>query len=380
MFQGCLVHTADATFTPSFRKWPNSGFDEHTGFWTADISESPNDADEVFVVLSAGVTGGRARTVLFESESRTRGAQARAEAGASLSATLRSRSHSRGVNEPGRGGEDDSNLVAIGVHANQRGELRTSALAGSLTGSKSGKQYEGIMVARPLKSGGNSRHDESHETYVVGGGSYPTVTDDASPTLTGRRGDQTAVIQVASSGERERALTASAYKRHDDDTDTLIAATLTGRGRGATDSVIDNLQVASALTASAGHHGHSSPRGDGRDNLIAEVANTLLSPNGGSRTDDLNQTFTPTRYGVRRLTPLESERVQGFPDGWTCLCGEGHRGSRFCKCPDTPRFKALGNAVTMPVALWIASNLRASLDEEVTPQGGGHSIPANTDF
>lgn len=44
MFQGCLAHTADETFTPSLRKWPTAGFDAATGFWTAAISESPNVA------------------------------------------------------------------------------------------------------------------------------------------------------------------------------------------------------------------------------------------------------------------------------------------------------------------------------------------------
>ncbi len=61
--------------------------------------------------------------------------------------------------------------------------------------------------------------------------------------------------------------------------------------------------------------------------------------------------------GVRRLTPLECERLQGFPDGWTCLCGEGHRGSQFCSCPDSPRYKQIGNAVTVPVAEWIARRI-----------------------
>lgn len=50
-------------------------------------------------------------------------------------------------------------------------------------------------------------------------------------------------------------------------------------------------------------------------------------------------------YGVRRLTPLEYERLQGFPDGWT----EG--------CSDTARHRMLGNAVAVPVAQWIAKRL-----------------------
>ena len=49
--------------------------------------------------------------------------------------------------------------------------------------------------------------------------------------------------------------------------------------------------------------------------------------------------------GVRRLTPLECERLQGFPDSWT----EGHA--------DTTRYKMLGNAVAVPVAEWIARRI-----------------------
>lgn len=52
---------------------------------------------------------------------------------------------------------------------------------------------------------------------------------------------------------------------------------------------------------------------------------------------------------VRRLTPTECERLQGFPDGWTLL-GD--------KTADAPRYKALGNAVAVPVARWIARRIK----------------------
>jgi DNA (cytosine-5)-methyltransferase 1 len=54
--------------------------------------------------------------------------------------------------------------------------------------------------------------------------------------------------------------------------------------------------------------------------------------------------------GVRRLTPTECERLQGFPDGWTCLCQplESYESNK-CKCSDGPRYKVMGNAVTVPV-------------------------------
>ena len=53
---------------------------------------------------------------------------------------------------------------------------------------------------------------------------------------------------------------------------------------------------------------------------------------------------------VRRLTPLECERLQGFPDGWTASQS------------DTQRYKQLGNAVAVPVARWIAERI-VSCDE-----------------
>jgi len=63
--------------------------------------------------------------------------------------------------------------------------------------------------------------------------------------------------------------------------------------------------------------------------------------------------------GVRRLTPLEAERLQGFPDGHTCLC-DAHGHTLRCVCNDGVRYRQLGNAVTVPVAAWIAARLVAT--------------------
>jgi len=64
------------------------------------------------------------------------------------------------------------------------------------------------------------------------------------------------------------------------------------------------------------------------------------------------------RMSVRRLLPVECERVQGFPDGWTCVCGAGADMAR-CTCPDGPRYRALGNAVTVSTAEWIMRRIVA---------------------
>jgi len=57
---------------------------------------------------------------------------------------------------------------------------------------------------------------------------------------------------------------------------------------------------------------------------------------------------------VRRLTPTECERLQGFPDGWTAI---PYRKKPADQCPDGPRYKALGNSMAVPVMRWIGQRL-----------------------
>ena len=66
------------------------------------------------------------------------------------------------------------------------------------------------------------------------------------------------------------------------------------------------------------------------------------------------QGYAALREGmrVRRLTPLEYERLQGFPDGWTI---DPDKGS---STPDGPRYAACGDAVAVPMAHWVASRLK----------------------
>ena len=57
---------------------------------------------------------------------------------------------------------------------------------------------------------------------------------------------------------------------------------------------------------------------------------------------------------VRRLTPTECERLQGFPDGFTQI---PYRNKPAEKCPDGPRYKALGNSMAVPVMRWIGEKI-----------------------
>ena len=280
----------------------------------------------VFIVLRARRLGDGAETVLFESESGCRDSQTGAETRARVAATLRGRSHGIGVNMPGRGGEDDENLVSVTLRDNGRNTSQgpgnyVSALCPVGGGPDDNDAQAGHLIvperARALVGSMHKRHDGDGGTRNIVATLNSGGNNGGFRTEPGEH-----LIEVS------RPLVQSMHKRHDDDTDTPIPT----------------------LSASLGHYGHSSPRGDGNDPLVAFA----LRADPGGTGQGHNTTYPG---GVRRLTPLECERLQGFPDGWTCLCGEGHRGSSFCTCSDSPRYRQLGNAVTVNVAEWIAQRV-----------------------
>ncbi|WP_250208528.1 phage N-6-adenine-methyltransferase [Morganella morganii] len=67
-----------------------------------------------------------------------------------------------------------------------------------------------------------------------------------------------------------------------------------------------------------------------------------------------------TEDGVRRLTPVECERLQGFPDNHTRI---SWRGKDAADCPDGPRYRAIGNSMAVPVMRWIGERILAALPE-----------------
>ena len=70
-----------------------------------------------------------------------------------------------------------------------------------------------------------------------------------------------------------------------------------------------------------------------------------------------------TGWAVRRLTPRECERLQGFPDGYTAI---PYRNRPADQCPDGPRYKALGNSMAVNVMRWLGSRI-----EMVDQMAGG---------
>lgn len=65
-----------------------------------------------------------------------------------------------------------------------------------------------------------------------------------------------------------------------------------------------------------------------------------------------------TASAVRKLLPVECERLQGFPDDYTRI---PYRGKPAEECPDAPRYKALGNSWAVPVVRWIGQRIENEL-------------------
>ena len=77
-------------------------------------------------------------------------------------------------------------------------------------------------------------------------------------------------------------------------------------------------------------------------------------------------TETEIRWIVRRLTPTECERLQGYPDGWTGIGEWTDTKGKKHKAADSPRYKALGNSIALPQWFWIAQKMRPYLKEKPT--------------
>ncbi|MCW9710021.1 DNA cytosine methyltransferase [Avibacterium sp. 21-586] len=111
-------------------------------------------------------------------------------------------------------------------------------------------------------------------------------------------------------------------------------------------------------------------RNNGQENVLFEVkgaeavrlADKPLSPTLKARmgTGGNNVPCIANLLYVRKLTPKECERLQGFPDDWTKI---PYRNKPAEQCPDSPRYKAIGNSMAVPVMRWIGTRLSDYLQQ-----------------
>ncbi|VAC38196.1 BsuMI modification methylase subunit ydiP [Enterobacter hormaechei] len=203
-------------------------------------------------------------------------------------------------------------------------------------------------VSRTLLAKENDSTAEDLETYVVHGTQDPDINRELAHTL-GRNNGQ------------ENACIAFSYKDNGADATSDLSPTIR-----------------------AGNHDKSHAN-SGQPPAIAIAGNTIgrAPENGGNGTGyckEVGYTLTKSdqhgvAYGmqVRRLTPIECERLQGFPDNHTLI---GWRGKDAAECPDGPRYKAIGNSMAVPVMRWIGERIAAALPaEKLNGDYGGSKTP-----
>lgn len=305
----------------------------------------PQRRRRIFLVGHRG-DGAAARSVLFEPPSRSRHPQAGQEARPDLAYCLAASVRGTG-DQHGQGW--NTTYVAGALRSSVGGPDDNRAQAGhALSAAKSGQRFDPNRedyIVTPTLQGGHSGEPEPGSGLLL----WQCHGGNVGPMGTLRTGEGTLTSGVPS-----------------------IAATLNSGGNaGGFRTEPGEHLIASHTTQITSRHNRSAPQpGDPCHPLAAAAHPPALAY--GCWNKSASQTMRADEHttdalqgssssnpaiGVRRLTPLECERLQGCQDGWTCLCGCTPYRTADCRCPDSPRYRALGNAVTVSVAEWIGRRL-----------------------
>ena len=183
---------------------------------------------------------------------------------------------------------------------------------------------------------------------------------------------------IPSTGDVSHCLNAGGMGRQDYETETLVTHALRGEGFDASEDGTGRgtplVPIAHAFDARQSDviqygdrtgpldtDGHSvavafSCKDHGAD-AASDVAPTLRAMgHAGSHANGGGQMAVATTMQVRRLTPRECERLQGFPDDYTAIPWRGKPAS---ECHDGPRYKALGNSMAVPVMRYLGERIKA---------------------
>ena len=296
----------------------------------------------VFVVASAR-KGFDPAAVLFELDSVRRDSAPRRETQKAVAALT-----ARGV---GTCGADDNqaqagHLIAECANGDVSHTLKGEGFDGSEDGTGrgvpvvafgGGNTSGNIDVATACTAHG-VRMDFDTETFAVHGTQDPDTNRELAHTL-GRNNGQ------------ENACIAFSYKDNGADATSDLSPTIRA-GNHDKSHANSGQPPAIAYAFKAGQGAKAGGIG-----YAEEQSPTLTSASSGTN-------LAPAvmhGVAVRRLTPIECERLQGFPDNHTLI---GWRGKDTVECPDGPRYKAIGNSMAVPVMRWIGERIAAALPVE----------------
>lgn len=385
-FLAGLVGADDALPPPSGTKWPSAGLvsgPKGRAAWcilNAQHFGLAQRRKRVIVVADFG-NGADPVEVLFERKSLSGYSPASREARKDVAPTISARPSGGG----GLGADFDLDGGLVeSAYSIQAGALRTNPNSGpDGVGVQSGVAYTlearaevqavyAPEIARCVATREGSSQDYETTTMVAVG-----VTGETSHSLTAEGAD-------ASEDGTGRGTPVIAFSAKDYGADATEELSPTLRAGGHTGSHA-NAGVMPAIAQSVAIRGRE---GGATAELGGEVATALRASQGGGDkphvlVDGLPETagtmkacaqsggfsnsadhaaagyMVPvTTSAVRRLTPVECERLQGFPDNYTQI---PWRNKPADQCPDGPRYKALGNSWAVPKFTWLGRRLQAAL-------------------
>lgn len=281
----------------------------------AQYTGVPQRRRRIFLVADFRTGGESAGEILFESSRVPWRPPTMRKARPRVAARLTSGSSGSGINQSGR--EDDENLLVAGILQSRH----------SLTVDN----VENLIVNALTASGGGPDDNQAMAGHLI-------AFD---------------LAQITSGVNRTRAepglpvsTLASCSRMH-------VAESVTG--------AISHALSSEGADASEDGSGRGTPiiaqsvslrgrEGDATAELGGDQACALMSSQGGG-----DKAYALTRSRVRRLMPVECEKLQGLPENWTRYREDG------TELSDSARYRMIGNAVALPVVTWIAHRIVAFL-------------------
>lgn len=293
--------------------------------------------NRVFIVASLGAAS--CIEVLFERESSQWDSPPRREAGQGVAPTLESGANrTGGTRPPGTTVDTATSLVPFGG-GNTGGSIDVATTCNA-HGMRLDFDSETFLVAPTLRSNG-----DAHSGFTTGDGLVVEMPEVAgcldSGSSSGGAGRPGLTVQSASAGHCFPV----AYN--------LTFCDANGRRADRPNGGLYVNKTERANTLTSGEQGKTLVTQAFQINASDEVRTSdiayTLNTNGNAT--GRNSPTIAGQFGVRRLTPTECERLQGFPDGWTAF---GHDDKPIS---DSARYRMLGNAVCVPTAEWIARRI-----------------------
>ena len=124
-------------------------------------------------------------------------------------------------------------------------------------------------------------------------------------------------------------------------------------------NVFDNTEGRTPTVAVEGNGARPSHHGDGYIESDQSYTLNTTEVHGVASMEENN-------YRVRRLTPLECERLQGYPDGWTDIGEWTDSKGKVRQTTDSARYKALGNSIGLPPWKWVLKRISAQYERDAT--------------